>query len=256
VEEVSLSVGSLFSGIMGIELGLRGAGKSRFGLAFAFHTIWCCEKEEFACAVIKKNFPGLLNLGDITKVNWNEVEKPDILTGGFPCQDISLAGKGKGRKEYAEAIRILRPKYALIENVPMLARRGLDIVLADLASCGYDAEWNIISAASVGAPHKRERMFIVAYPHRNGCEGDKCESGYTQTSPQTPIIFRQEQMEHVHSEWKEQLSESFLRRVVDGVPNHLDRLGCLGNAVVPACAQEVGEMILNAERRRIYEIYE
>jgi DNA (cytosine-5)-methyltransferase 1 len=95
-----------------------------------------------------------------------------MLTGGFPCQDISVAGKGKGIREgersglwreYAKAIRSLRPRYALIENVSAITQRGLDIVLADLAEAGYDAEWFTLSASDVGAWHRRERIFIFAY---------------------------------------------------------------------------------------------
>lgn len=157
-------VGSLFSGIGGIDYGFEATGK--------FQVIWQSEIEEYACKVLKKNWPKVPNLGDITKIDWSEVEVPDVLVGGFPCQDISIAGRGVGIdgersglwKEFAEAIRVLRPKLVVVENVPMLLRRGVDVVLGDLALCGYDAEWTIISAQSVGAWHKRDRLFIVAYP--------------------------------------------------------------------------------------------
>lgn len=159
-----MTVGSLFSGIGGIELGLERTGK--------FKTIWNCEIDPYASMILKKHWPEVPNLGDITKVNWNEIEKPELICGGFPCQDISIAGKGKGIvegkrsglwSEFAKTIRILRPRYALIENVPMLADRGLWLVIADLASFGYDAEWGTIRASDVGANHRRERLFIIAY---------------------------------------------------------------------------------------------
>lgn len=162
-----LKVGSLFSGIGGIEYGLERTGK--------FKTIWNCEIDPYASAVLKRHWPDVPNLGDITKVDWSKVPKPDLICGGFPCQDISIAGKGKGIvegkrsglwSEFARAIRILRPRYALVENVPELANRGLWLVLADLAQMGYDAEWKIVSAAEVGAPHKRERIFIIAHSNR------------------------------------------------------------------------------------------
>jgi DNA (cytosine-5)-methyltransferase 1 len=165
-----LTVGSLFSGIGGIELGLERTGH--------FRTIWNCEIDPYASAVLKKHWPEVPNLGDITKVDWNGVQKPDLICGGFPCQDISQAGgqaglrKGKRSglwSEYAKAIRVLRPRFALIENVPALSYLGLDVVLSDLASCGYDAEWTLISAQSVGAPHIRERLFVCAYSVRDGC---------------------------------------------------------------------------------------
>ena len=164
-----MTIGSLFSGIGGIEIGLERTGE--------FKTIWQCEIEPYPSAVLKKHWPNVPNLGDITKVNWNEIERPDVLCGGFPCQDISIAGKRKGIKEgtrsglffeFAKAIRILRPKYVLIENVSALALSGLNIVLAELAALGYDAEWEIISARECGALHRRERLFIIAYANRVG----------------------------------------------------------------------------------------
>jgi len=173
-----ITIGSLFSGIGGIDLGLERTG--------GFKTIWFSEVDNYASEVLRKHWPNVPNYGDIKSIPWRKIRKPDMLIGGFPCQDISIAGKGAGIKEgtrsglwseYAKAIRILRPKLVLIENVPMLANRGLNIVLSDLAKIGYDAEWNIISAASVGAPHKRERLFVIAYPNSSRCDnrGDNRE---------------------------------------------------------------------------------
>lgn len=162
-----ITVGSLFSGIGGLEYGLEQTG--------AFKTVWQSEIDGYASAVLRKHWPTVPNLGDITKVEWEKVERPDLICGGFPCQDISIAGKQKGIKEgtrsglwfeFAKAIRALRPRYALIENVAMLANNGLSIVLADLAQAGYDAEWETIRASDVGANHRRERLFIIAYSNR------------------------------------------------------------------------------------------
>lgn len=170
-----LTVGSLFSGYGGIELGLEQTK--------GFRTIWHCEIEPYTSAILKERWPGIPNLGDITKVNWEEVEVPDLICGGFPCQDISVAGKGRGIikgetrsglwGEFHKSIRVLRPRYVLIENVSALARRGLNIVLADLAQEGYDAEWIDLRASDFGAPHKRERLFIVAYPNSKRNAYDK-----------------------------------------------------------------------------------
>jgi len=165
-----LTIGSLFSGIGGLEYGaeLTGAGN--------FKTVWHCEIDPYASAVLRKHFPGTPNLGNIQLVDWGSVERPDIVCGGFPCQDISVAGKGAGIKEgtrsglwfeFAKCIRALRPRYVVVENVPMLVKRGLHLVLADLAEAGYDAEWHNISASSVGAWHRRERIFIIAYARHN-----------------------------------------------------------------------------------------
>jgi len=167
-----LKVGSLFSGIGGIELGFERTG--------SFKTAWFIENNLYCQAVLKKHWPTIPIYNDITKIDWNTMPPIDILTVGFPCQDISQAGKGKGItkgqrsslwKHYAEAIRILRPKIALVENVPMLTHRGLNIVLANLAENGYDAEWFCLQAGQFaryanGPLHKRERIFIITYPNR------------------------------------------------------------------------------------------
>jgi DNA (cytosine-5)-methyltransferase 1 len=159
---VTLSVGSVFSGIGGIEFGFEKEG---------FETKWFIEYNPYCQEVLKKHWPDVPIYGDITKVDFTKLEKVDCLTGGFPCQDISVAGRHAGILEgkrsslwkyYAEAIGILRPKVAVIENVPNLANLGLNVVLADLAEKGYGADFFTICARDVGAPHKRERLFIIA----------------------------------------------------------------------------------------------
>jgi DNA (cytosine-5)-methyltransferase 1 len=157
-----LNVGSLFSGIGGIELGFEKAG---------FETVWFIECERYAKEIIKKHWRNAIVYDDVTKVDWRTIQRVDILTGGFPCQDISFAGKGVGIsgsrsslwKYYCESIRVLRPKYAFIENVSAIRGRGLNVVLGDLASLGYDAEWHCLPTSAVGAPHQRDRLFVIAY---------------------------------------------------------------------------------------------
>lgn len=166
-----MKLGSLFSGIGGLDLGLERAG---------MQVVWNSEIEPFPCEVLKAHWPDVPNLGDITQIDWNIVPPVDVICGGFPCQDISLAGKGAGIEGkrsglwsyFHEAIRILRPKFAVIENVSAITIRGLDRVLCDLAEIGYDAEWRDIRASDMGAPHRRERIFIVAYPQGNGMLGE------------------------------------------------------------------------------------
>lgn len=161
-----MNVGSLFSGIGGIELGFKREG---------FRTSWFVENNPYCQEVLKRHFPAARIYGDITKLDFSTLPEVSVLTGGFPCQDISTAGKQAGIrgkrsglwKYYAEAIRVLRPKVALVENVPALAYLGLDEVLADVAEIGYDAEWFNLSASAFGAPHRRERIFILAYPQRS-----------------------------------------------------------------------------------------
>lgn len=132
---------------------------------------WQSEVDPHATKVLAQHWPGVPNLGDITAIDWHDVEPVDIITGGFPCQDISLAGKGAGIKDgtrsglwsyFADAIGVLRPRYVFIENVSALAVRGLDRVLCDLAEVGFDAEWVCLRASDVGAPHRRERLFCLA----------------------------------------------------------------------------------------------
>jgi DNA (cytosine-5)-methyltransferase 1 len=144
-----LRIGSLFAGIGGFDLAARWMG---------WETAWYSEIDPYCCAVMAKHFPDALSLGDITKVDWSTVERPDLLCGGFPCQDISNAGKRAGIdgersglwSEFARAIRELRPRYVVVENVAALLGRGMGRVLGDLAALGYDAEWTVLSAADVG----------------------------------------------------------------------------------------------------------
>lgn len=168
-----MKVLSLFSGIGGLDKGLEMAG-----MTIVAHS----EIDPYCCEVLKKHWPDVPNLGDITKIDWNGVPPVDVICGGFPCTDVSVAGKQKGIKDdtrsglwfyFRDAISVLRPRYAIIENVAGIfsSNHGRDFarVLSDLAEIGYDAEWACVSAASVGAHHKRERVFIVAYPRGRGC---------------------------------------------------------------------------------------
>lgn len=183
-----MKIGSLFSGYGGLDLAVADA--------FDAEVVWHCEWDDAPSKILERNFPGVPNYRDVSKVDWAAVEPVDILTGGFPCQDLSLAGKRAGLRdgtrsglwsEFAEAIRVIQPKYVVIENVrgllsatansdlefcpwcmgdergePVL--RALGAVLGDLADLGYDAEWTGLRAADAGAPHNRFRIFIIAYP--------------------------------------------------------------------------------------------
>jgi DNA (cytosine-5)-methyltransferase 1 len=155
-----LVVGSLFAGIGGFDLAARWMG---------WRTAWFSEVDPLACAVLDHHWPGVPNHGDIRQIDFTTVEPVDVLVAGFPCQDISHAGKKKGLAgpqsslwgECLRAIRTLRPRYCVVENSAALVRRGLDGVLGGLAACGYDAEWRLYGASDVGAPHRRERCWII-----------------------------------------------------------------------------------------------
>ena len=156
-----LTVGDLFSGIGGFSLGLERAG---------MRTAWFAETDSFASQVLRKHWPAVPNHGDVRSVRAGSVEPVDVICGGFPCQDISVAGSGRGLEgersglwsEFARIVGELRPRYAIVENVGALTVRGLDRVLGDLTALGYDAEWHVVPAAAVGAPHLRERVWIIA----------------------------------------------------------------------------------------------
>jgi DNA (cytosine-5)-methyltransferase 1 len=160
--------GSLFAGIGGIDLGLERAG---------WECRWQVEWDEFCQHVLAHHWPDVPRYGDITAVDWTGVEPVDLIAGGFPCQPFSLAGQRRGKDdvrwlwpEFATAVRLLRPRHVLVENVPGLlaGHGGMGDVLGDLARLGYDAEWDSVPAAAVGAPHLRYRVWIVAHAHDVG----------------------------------------------------------------------------------------
>lgn len=158
-----LTVLDLFSGIGGFSLGLERTG--------GFKTVAFCEIDPFCRKVLAKHWPGVPVYDDITTADFTP-GFADVICGGFPCQDISTAGKRAGItgersglwQHMVGAVRLVRPRYVIVENVAALLSNGLDTVLGDLASIGYDCEWHCIPASAVGAPHRRDRWWGVAYP--------------------------------------------------------------------------------------------
>lgn len=346
-----LTIGSMFSGIGGLELGLERTG--------GFETRWQCEINEYARKVLAKNWPGLPLYNDVKELYESEQpERVDVLCGGFPCQPFSTAGKRRGESderflwpEFIRIVREVRPRWVIAENVPGLltidAGRVFGRILGDLASCGYDAEWDTISAASVGALHPRNRIFIIGHngnapgrypfseiggtPGRTDAQpggdrhvladADRPESGiHPGAIPETPGNVRGRAPSDLSSRCgqvladtdRPRLEEQWFRkptktkyssierssidvpdteergnvrgigqlryagplelgrrdnglgtfrdavrewwaiepgmgRVANGVPARVDRLRCLGNAVVPQCAEYVGNCILQRE---------
>lgn len=157
-----MTVGSLFAGIGGFELAAQWAG---------FTPVWSNEIDPFCCQVLRKNFKHRIIEDDIRNIGKHNLEPVDILTGGFPCQDISIVGKGKGITgersglwtSYYSIIDQLRPSYVVIENSTELLKKGFEKVLHPLSEIGYDVEWDCIRADEFGFPHQRNRVFIVAY---------------------------------------------------------------------------------------------
>jgi DNA (cytosine-5)-methyltransferase 1 len=159
-----MKVLDLFSGIGGFSLGLELSG---------WKTVAFCELEPTAQEVLARHWPGVPVFADVKKLSTGNLnQKIDIICGGFPCQDISTMGKMAGIdgarsglwKEYCRLINEIKPKFAIIENVPNLRKKGLSRVLGDLWQIGYDAEWHCVPASALGAPHQRDRIWIISYP--------------------------------------------------------------------------------------------
>lgn len=158
-----LRVGSLCTGYGGLEMAVE--------LVTAADVVWCADNDRRVAAMLATRWPQVPNLGDLLSLDWTTVPEVDLITAGFPCQDISFAGRGAGiRKDtrsglwivIADALRLLRPPYVFLENVAALRTRGLPQVLGDLAALGYDAAWMCLRASDIGAPHRRDRAFILA----------------------------------------------------------------------------------------------
>ncbi|MEO6889876.1 MAG: DNA (cytosine-5-)-methyltransferase [Ktedonobacteraceae bacterium] len=247
-----MTVGSLFAGIGGFDLGMERSG--------GFEIAWQIEIDPFCQKVLAKHWPDVARYGDIRECGAHNLAPVDVLCGGFPCQPHSSAGKRQASKddrdlwpEFARLIRELTPQWVLAENVVgLLSSEGgcfFGTVLRDLAQAGYDAEWCVLSAARLGAPHLRERVFIVAYPFNTRCT--------TTRDISTRPIFQWSQ-----SRWKQGTNrvgrpseswgdfwavESDVCRVAHGVSSRLDRIRGLGNAIVPQCAEYVARCILAHE---------
>lgn len=225
-----MTFGSLFAGIGGFDLGFTRAG---------LRCSWQVEIDPFCRQVLARHWPDVRRHDDVrtffpTLEDWYV----DVICGGFPCQDISLAGKGAGItgersglwSEFARVVRLLRPRFVVVENSGAITGRGLGRVLGDLASLGFDAEWSVVPACALGAPHTRERMFVMAHAH----------------SEQSGQCWGEQFAKSCHSQrdlcqWPGQPEPV---RVADGVPHRLDRNRCLGNSVMPQLTEMVARALV------------
>jgi len=272
-----LTFGSLFAGIGGFDLGFERAGMV---------CRWQVEIDDFATRVLTKHWPSVHRERDIRQCGRQNLASVDIICGGFPCQDISYAGAGAGLEGersglFFEAVRLvreLRPRAVVLENVAALLTRGLDRVCGTLAEVGYDAEWHCIPAAAVGAPHIRDRVFVMAYaacsrlPAGAGLRGDgesprqrKSTRGSSDGSKDVADTEgdrlerqRATKQQVGNSRRKKNEFEGFrdsvravqwatepaVGRVAHGISNRVDRLRGLGNAVVPQVAEFVGRLVI------------
>jgi len=307
-----LTFGSLFAGIGGLDLGLE-----RAGLACK----WQVEIDAYCNKVLEKHWSNVRRYGDVRECGRHNLEPVDLICGGFPCQDVSHAGKRAGLKEgtrtglwyeFARIIRELEPRWVLAENVPGLlsvdSGRGMGTVLRDLAEGGYDTKWDCIPAAAFGAPHLRYRIFIVGHAKRGRQSSSRAEQDRPVVRSETETFAgpglqpnvahacssrrRNTPNAEIHRGWVPDSSfdsscfvahangfrlagrapsgigifgpqnggdageiarrgfwqaEPNVGRVADGVPSRMDRLRCLGNAVVPQVAEWLGRRITGAD---------
>lgn len=225
---MTLTVGSLFTGIGGLDLGLERAG---------MEIRWQAEIDPYCCQVLERHWPGIPNLGDVTAVDWTTVERVDLICGGYPCPAFSQAARGRNVAPdlwplMRSAVAALRPRFVIIENVAAHLGRGFSRVLADLDALGFDAEWSTLTACAMGAPHTRRRLFAVAYAHRDG-EPVLALDAEVAGMPPAPSDRR-----HWGNPTPDDVGAD------DGLPHRLDRLHALGNAVVPQVAEWVGRRVL------------
>ena len=254
----------LFSGIGGFALACRWAG---------IETIAFCEIEKYAQRVLRKNFPGIRIFEDVRQFPATEFREPFLLTGGYPCQPFSQAGKRRGAEDDRHLwpsmfgiIRTSRPTWILAENVAGHVTLGLDEVLADLESEGYAVQPIIVPACAVDAPHRRDRVWILGNSKKRsgnersrGCnenrelqiseprnasreiafaDSRRKQSGKTNKSKWSSIDFAR-----LHR-WS---AEPDVRRVAHGIPRRVDRLRGLGNAIVPQVAYEIIKAMIEAD---------
>jgi DNA (cytosine-5)-methyltransferase 1 len=270
---LTLQLLDTFSGIGGFSY----AAKHIVG---GFETVGFVEREPYCQRILGKHWPNVPIYDDITTFN-PQPHSADVICGGFPCQDISTAGKQAGIKEGTRSglfyelmrvIRLVQPRYVVLENVAAITSNGMDAVLGTLAEAGFDAEWACIPASAVGACHQRDRWWLVAYaPHllsngqqaghagefgvravfKSGDSGAKGDTAYASSQrlerqkPAWRFAARQ-----LCPDWGGYLSKPVLCRGDDGLSNRVDRLKALGNAVVPQVAAIPLARVLELERVR------
>jgi DNA (cytosine-5)-methyltransferase 1 len=245
---------SLFSGVGGMDLGFERAG---------IETVLQVEINEFCRQVLAKHWPDVRRIKDVRAVTGADVQGADVVHGGFPCQPVSLAGKRLAQAderwlwpEFERVVRMARPRYVVVENVPGLLTAGMGDVLAGLSSLGFDAEWSLVSACSVGAPHPRQRLFIVAYrPSLDGEARDRLVPSGERAAPAPTGGLSGSRIPRGWGRagtWN--AGEPELDRLAHGIPAAVDRLHALGNAVVPQVAEVIGARLVAIESARLMEV--
>ncbi len=257
-----MNVLDLFSGIGGFSLGLERAG---------MRTVAFCEIEPFARRVLAKHWPDVPCYDDVRELTADRLRSDgisvDVICGGFPCQDISVAGRRAGLEGarsglWSEIVRLnreLRPRILIVENVTGLLAGPSEQpggwfgrILGDLAESGYDAEWHCIPASSVGAPHSRDRVWLLAYPDQEQRVRpifDADHAAKTIRSEQDQWSANRRGLEvgaensSVPGRWMDQPDPD---RMADGVSDWTYRLGACGNSVVPQITEIIGRAIMSS----------
>ena len=263
---MGMKVGSLFSGIGGIELGLEWAG---------FEPSWQVENDPFCNRILEKRWPGVQRFLDIRSVGQHNLPPVDLVCGGFPCQDVSIAAQFKERglggqrsglwTEYARVVRELRPRWVLVENVPNLKNHGADRVVSDMEEAGYSCWPTVVGADVFGAPYQRRRVFVLCRDDSHGhCDiGEDMARGWA-----LPAECERKVAEAVEgwNHWKHELgagdagqggasgqprADAYAGGVRDilGIPDCVDRLKAVGNACTPVIPALIGSFVLRYERR-------
>lgn len=255
----------LFSGIGGFSLGLERAGMT---------TVAFCEIDPYCQKVLRKHWPEVPIYDDITTLTADTLARDgvgvDVICGGFPCQDVSIAGSRGGIqgeqsglwREFRRLSGELRPRFIVVENTTGLLDCGMGDVLGGLAEIGYDAVWHCIPASAVGAPHDRDRVWIIAYSdtqRRSVSKIDHADNARRCLSDINRFMALRLEQPHADAlatygtripDRRDQRAEfirAALRRKDDGLSAILDRIGALGNAVVPQIPEMIGRAIMAAQ---------
>jgi DNA (cytosine-5)-methyltransferase 1 len=236
-------IGSLFAGIGGFELGLERAIPNS-------ETIWQVEQDKFCQRVLRKHWPQSKIYNDVREVSSHNLEPVDLLCGGFPCQNISVAGKGEGLNgkksglwwEMHRIIRDIRPRVIVLENVSAITIRGGLEVIGSLTEIGYLCEWGIISARQFGAPHLRKRWFCVAHSDGRHIKKQFLAESIKETRQSTKKNIGAVSISGF-GYWERCSAPSPICRVDDGISDRVAKLRALGNAIVPQCSEYIGRLI-------------
>lgn len=233
-----MTVCDLFAGIGGFSLGLE-----RSGMTIKYQV----EINEYCNRILAKHWPSVKRFQDIRTIGPDQIGPVDVVCGGFPCQPFSLAGERKGAKDdrhlWPEMFRIitaLRPTWVIGENTPGIINMELDNVLADLEGAGYACQSFVIPACSIDAPHRRDRVWIVAHTSQPGLP-----------LPEPQKLHREGRREEggAAPEFCRWTPEPGMDRVAYGVPGRVDRLKALGNAVVPQVVEQIGRAIMSSHHQ-------